>query len=169
MEHYVMECKAKSTSWGDCNLWKNNEVEFFDLTGYPPTRVGQCAASGAQWSAQQRSPRLRLVRAAGRLTWVYTCLSPRCILTMAPPGTPKSGRAAAVVHYIPSHVLIQTQKHRLLRSLQTHMPAKRQKQACPLLGCGERGPFCMDLSVLSIREHGRRCAAFQADCTRYRV
>jgi hypothetical protein len=33
MEHSVMEFKAKSTSWGGCNLWKNNEVEFFDLTG----------------------------------------------------------------------------------------------------------------------------------------
>jgi hypothetical protein len=27
-----MEFKAKSTSWDGCNLWKNNEVEFFDLT-----------------------------------------------------------------------------------------------------------------------------------------
>jgi hypothetical protein len=33
MEHSVMEFKAKSTAWGGCNLWKNNEVEFFDLTG----------------------------------------------------------------------------------------------------------------------------------------
>jgi hypothetical protein len=32
MEHYGMELKAKRTSGGGRNLWKNNEVEFFDLT-----------------------------------------------------------------------------------------------------------------------------------------
>jgi hypothetical protein len=38
-----MELKAKSTSWGGCNLWKNNEVEFFDLTGtgVPPDERSQ--------------------------------------------------------------------------------------------------------------------------------
>jgi hypothetical protein len=40
MEHYVMEFKAKSTSWGGCNLWKNNEVEFFDLDIMTSGRVG---------------------------------------------------------------------------------------------------------------------------------
>jgi hypothetical protein len=34
MEHYVMEFKAESISWVGCNLWENNDVEFFDLTGY---------------------------------------------------------------------------------------------------------------------------------------
>jgi hypothetical protein len=33
MEYYVMEFKVKSTAWGGCNFWKNNKVEFFDLTG----------------------------------------------------------------------------------------------------------------------------------------
>jgi hypothetical protein len=37
-----MEFKAKSTAWGDCNLWKNNVVEFFDLTG------DICADAGAR-------------------------------------------------------------------------------------------------------------------------
>jgi hypothetical protein len=30
-----MEFKAKSTSWGGCNPWENNEVEFFDLIQEP--------------------------------------------------------------------------------------------------------------------------------------
>src|SRR5262245_29494312 len=94
-------------------------------TRFLPTRVGQSAANGAQWSARQRSLRPRLVRAAGRLTWVYTYIPPRFILTMAPPGTQQSGLTAAVVHYIASRVRIQTQQHRLLRSLQTNMPVDR--------------------------------------------
>jgi hypothetical protein len=34
MELSVMEFKAKSTAWSGCNLWENNEIEFFDLTGF---------------------------------------------------------------------------------------------------------------------------------------
>jgi hypothetical protein len=33
MEHNEVEFKMKSTSWQGCNLWENNAVEFFDLTG----------------------------------------------------------------------------------------------------------------------------------------
>jgi hypothetical protein len=36
-----MEFKAKSTSWGGCNLWENNEVEFFDLTTPGARRTGE--------------------------------------------------------------------------------------------------------------------------------
>jgi hypothetical protein len=39
----------KSTSWQDCNLWENNAVEFFDLTG-----VRQCVPNASRAQPHQR-------------------------------------------------------------------------------------------------------------------
>ena len=50
-----MEFKAKSTSWGGCNLWKNNEIEFFDLTTSP-----EPAGQEKGWMASLPSCLLRM-------------------------------------------------------------------------------------------------------------